>query len=94
MMERDINLDQKGKKRWNWLETSYLKNAGYGGNGDEDEINEITEDTVCKFGLLLSLAEEDTKDILNVFCYFDHLCRECNICHTNNWRFRGDCHRA
>jgi hypothetical protein len=94
MMERDINLDQKGKKRWNWLETSYLKNAGYGGNGDEDEINEITEDTVCKFGLLLSLAEEDTKDILNVFCYFDHLCRECNICHTSNGRFRGDCHCA
>jgi hypothetical protein len=94
MMERDKNLDQKGKERWNWLETSYLKNAGYGGNGDEDEINEITEDAMYKFGLLLSLAEEDTKDILNVFCYFDHLCRECNLCHTNNGRFRGDCHRA
>jgi hypothetical protein len=94
MMERDKNLAQKGKERWNWLETSYLKNAGYGGNGDEDEINEITEDAMYKFGLLLSLAEEDTKDILNVFCYFDHLCRECNLCHTNNGRFRGDCHRA
>jgi hypothetical protein len=92
MIERDRNLGQKAKERWDWLETPYLQNEGH--NGDDTEINEITEDATFKFDSLLSLAEQNTKDILNAFCYFDHLCKECNICHIDNGRFHGDCHRA
>ncbi len=94
MIKRARNLGQKANERWNWLKTPYLRNAGYGDNEGDAEINEIMEDTTYKFDSLLILAEEETKDILNAFYYFDHLCRDCNICHTNNGRLLGDCNRA
>jgi hypothetical protein len=74
MIDRARNLDQKAKERWNWLKTPYLKKVGDGDNEDDAEIHEILEDATNKFGSLLFLAEEDTKDILNAFYYFDHLC--------------------
>jgi transposase InsO family protein len=94
MINRVEGVAEKGKEQWEWLETPYRKIARYGDDNDGSDITEVMDSAIYNFDSLLFLAEQETNDILNVFYYFDHLCRECNICHVNNGHVLGDCRRA
>ncbi len=80
--------------KWNWLDTHYLRNAKYSNDDDGVDINEAMEDAVVHFESLLEYSKLETNDILNVFYYFDHICRDCKVCHTKAGKIIGDCREA